>query len=309
MASYANIPIALVKDEAYVSSGSHNTEYSEPLLCTQPLRIYSNKGLIGLNYKEARSEFIRPEGLHEYKGMAAKSSVKSVNPASKASFAERCRELMASYDSILSLRDDDEDEINQRSEFSDNSPLLPRSPTELLGDNDQMKPTELFGDNGQLRPPSELLGYDGKRRPAKVLGYESKKSCAAEFLEDDGQSRSPTELLRYDGRKRSPAGLPANEDKMDCRTELLRGDICEGRKSHPPPRTWVKIKKRKAVASKKTGPGMTGTSRISDEEKANEINILPSALEEQSLSSLVSDIPKQSKFTQGSLKIEVKFRR
>lgn len=301
VASYSNVSIDLMKDEAYVSSSSHTAKSSEHHLHRQPLRVGNNKGLIGLNQNGEDSGCVQPAGLHEATGMASLSSIKNFNPASKASFAERCRKLMASYDTTLS---DCDDEITHSSEPSDISPLLPRSPTELLGDCGQLKPpTEILGDKGQLRPPTELLGYDGKRRrPAKLLGYDGQTSRAAEFFEDDGQLKSPAELLGYDGKKRYLAGY---DGKKDYRTELLGGDIRDGRKGRPPSGTWAKVKKRNAVNSKKASPRTIGISRISNGERANKNDVFGSSTTEQALPSPTSGAPKQSKFTRGSLEIEV----
>ena len=304
-ASCSDISVALIKDEAYASSGSHAAEYSQPHLCLQPLGAHDDKAPINSNPNDASSEYLRPADLHKGRGMAIMSSVKSVNPASKASFAERCRELMASHDTTLSECDDDDDEIRHSSEPSNISPLPPKSPAEFFGDNHQIKPTESLADKGQLRPPSKLLGYDGKRRPAALLGCDGKSSHAAESHEDDGQLKSPTELLGYDGKKRSPADLLAPDDKMNCRTGLLAGDISDGGKCRPPPGTWARIKKHKALNSKKTGSGTTATLRTLREEKVNENDILGSSTAEQILSSLISESPEKSNSTRGSLEIEV----
>lgn len=267
----------------------------------------NNKGLIESNQNDEGSECL-PAGLCEGEGTTTISSVKSVNPASKAFFAERCRELKASHDTTL-LDCCCDDEIANSSEPSDTSPLLPRSPAKLLGDNYQITPTGLLGGNSQLRPPSKLLGYDGKRRPAALLGYDGKKSPAAEFYGDDGRLKSPGELLGYDGKKRSPVDRLTHDEKLDYHAELLRADIRDGRKSRPPPGTWARIKKRKAVNSQKSDSGTTGTSGVFNEEKANRNDVLEFSTAEPNLSSPTSDGPEQSKFTQGSLEIEVKFPR
>lgn len=305
MASYSNISVAPIKDAAYASSSSQVAEYSQSHLCLQPLGVNNDKTPINSDQNDARSECLGASDLHEGRGTATKLSVKSVNPASKASFAERCRELMASHDTTLSESDDNDDEIRHNDEPSDISPMLPNSPAELFRDNHQIKPTESLADNGQLRPPSKLLGYDGKRRPAALLECEGQSSHAAELYEDDGQLKSPTELLGYDGKKRSSPSLLGYDDKQDCRTGLLGGDIRDGGKSRPPPGTWARIKKHKALNSKKTGSGTTATSSTLREEKISENDILGSSTAEQSLPNLIPEFPEQPKSTGGSLEIEV----
>lgn len=305
MASYSNISVALVKDEAYASSNSHTTEPSKPHICCQSLRANINIDLAGLNQDNAGCDEIRPTGLHEGRGLSSVSFNKKSNPASKALFAERCRDLMASYDTTLL---ECEYEIDHGSEHSDISPLLPRRPTESLRDEGQLKPpADLSGDDDQLKPPNALLGYDGnKRRPAKLLGFDGKKSLAVETLEDDGKLKSPTELLGYDGKKRCPADVLACESEKDGRTELLGSDIRDGRKNHPPLETSARVKKRNDVNSKTPGPGTTGHSRIYGVEKAKGNDVFGSYTKERSLPSHTSGTPYKSKFTRGSLEIEVK---
>ena len=311
MASCSNISVAFMQDETCVSSRSHTAESSEPHPFCQPLKVGSSRGLINLSQNDVGSESIRRADRHESRGMASVSSNKTFNPASKATFAERCRELMASYNTTVSDYDDyddDDEEIDHNGEPSDISPLLPRSPAELHGHHDHLESSNaLHGDNGQLKPPSELLGYDGKRRrPAKLLAYDGKKSRAAEFLEGDEQLKSPTELLGYDGKKRDSADLLTHNGKKDRPTELLGGDIRDSRKSRPPPGTWAKVRKRKAVNSEKANPGPLDTSRNPGEEKANENDIFGSFTTKQSLPRPTSGVPKQPNFTRGSLEIEVK---
>lgn len=271
-----------MKVEVSASSSSHIH------LCRQPfLGANDTKGLIESNQNDKGSDYLQPAELHEGGSAATMPSGKSVNPASKTLFAERCRDLMAPYDTTPTGCDDD-DEIGHSREPSDCSPLLLSSPTKLLGDHHRMKPTGILGGDCQLRPPSKLLGYDGKRRPAALLAYNSKKGLAAEFHKDDGRLKSPNELLGYDGKKRSPADLLVHDDR------------------EPPPGTWARIKKSRAVNSEKTSSGTLFTSRISQEEKVNENNVLGSPTAKENLSSPIFEVPEPSKFTPGSLEIEVK---
>lgn len=149
--------VALMKDEAYVSS---SVEYSEPRLCPQPPKVNFNREPIDLNRNGAESECILPAGVHEGRGSTTSMSpTEKFNPASKKSFANMCQKIITSQDNMLS---DCDDEIDHSSdEASDISPLLPRSGDELLEDN------------GQLKPPTELLDYHGKKRcPPELLGSD-----------------------------------------------------------------------------------------------------------------------------------------
>lgn len=299
MISCSDVSVAITKDETSASSGSRTH------LCLQPLGANDKKRRIKSTQNDESSEFLLPAGHHEGGSTATVLCGKSVKPASKALFAERCRDLMASYDTTFTDRDVD-DEIGNSREPSDFSLLPPSDPTKLPGDHHRMKPTGILGGHCQLRPPSKLLGYDGKRRPAALLGYDGNKSLAAEFHKEDGRLKSPNELLGYDGKKRSPADLLVHDDQKDCRTGLLGDNIGDGRKGRSPPGTWARIKKSRAVSFEKTSPGTTLASRIFQEETVKENNTLGSPIAEQNLSSPISEVPEQSKFTRGSLEIEVK---
>lgn len=348
--------VALMKDEAYISSLSDIAEYSEPHLRPKPLKVASTREAIDLNQNNTDPQCLRPVGLNEGRGKRSVSFTDdpplrgTFKPASKASFANLCRKLSTSLDDKLSDHDDEvlddklsesDDELDHGCEPSEIPPILSKGPVRSLGYDGKPRPAQLLGYDekpcsrdllgydGKLRP-AELLGYDGKPVPAQLLGHDEKthftdllgyggqlrsakllgydgKPRPAQLLGDDEKFRStdlpgprrlfgPAELLGYDGKPRPP--------------RLLGIDISDGKKSRPPVGTWAKAFKSKPRNSEKTDPDMTSATRSASgsffgKKKDQENDVFGPSTSEQSLPSPASGVPRQPRFTRGSLQIEV----
>ena len=131
-------------------------------------------------------------------------------------------------------------------------------------------PYELLGNNGMLRAPSTLLDYDGKvRAPA----------------EDDGKKRRPCPLLGHDTR--------------------------DGKKSHVPAGTQSKVTKRRPMKTEDGGPDSPNASKPASGSlfgggKAKENDVFGPSATAQRKASTTSGVPSGSKYTRGSLQIEVR---
>lgn len=271
--------VALMKDEAYPSSLSDIAECSEPHLCPKPLKVARTRENIDLNPNNANPQCTQPIGPNEGRGKRSVSFTndsplrENFKPASKASFANLCRKLSTSLDDQPLDHDDNilDDKLSDPND-------------ELEHDCEPCEIPPILS-----KGPLGLPGYDGKPRPAQSPGHNDKSGPANLRL-------GPAELLGYDGKPRPP--------------KLLGIHISDGKKSRPPRGTWAKAFKSKPRKSEKTGADMTSATRSASgsflgKKKDQENDVFGPFTSEQSLPSPTSSIPRQPRFTRGSLRIEV----